>query len=184
MNASLIIALKLTVSFSYRVAILRLELQQSTGGFFRQPLLFAGTGLHSGRGPVPHSPATSLYRASGVGEADGHLLEGSVTYALAHNCQFKSLLKPAYLNPPVKGSNFSKADTKNIEGMNLCRRTRNRRIVRRTACFQKRAESLQRHEASVLLPKPSYMVDTTLFFIYAALLLVTFQHFQLVVFVQ
>ncbi|WP_460969636.1 IS1 family transposase, partial [Pontibacter aydingkolensis] len=34
-----------------------------------------------------------------------------------------------------------KAYTKNIEGVNLCLRTRNRRIVRKTACFSKKEQN-------------------------------------------
>jgi hypothetical protein len=60
---------------------------------------------------------------------------------------------------PAEKHLVGKAYTKNIEGVNLCLRTRNRRMVRKTACFsKKRTKPLQRHEANFLLQKPSYIL--------------------------
>lgn len=39
---------------------------------------------------------------------------------------------------PAQKHKIGKAYTKHIEGVNLCLRTRNRRVVRRTACFSKK----------------------------------------------
>lgn len=42
---------------------------------------------------------------------------------------------------PIEKHLVGKTYTKNIEGVNLCLRTRNRRIVRKTACFSKKGQN-------------------------------------------
>jgi hypothetical protein len=89
---------------------------------------------------------------------------------------------------------IGKANTKHVErdcgsqGVNLCLRTRNRRTVRRTACFSKKeinrfnAMKLVMHDLTIVLfrPQPNiYLYDAVKFVNFTKLLIICLEHVRI-----